>query len=619
MYNIFPNLKKQVMKENTLELDHITAYFSKKMENVKKEMETFLVFDCAKENANLEFLLKKNLNKEAYEIDIEEDGIKVYASTNNGFFYACKTLKQILTYLPISLQCAHIEDEPDLEVRGFMYDISRNKVAKLSTLEYIVDIMADLKMNHLELYVEGFSFEYKSFPQYLTKNAYISVKEYKKLEKYCLDRCIDLVPNQNGFGHMTDWLAQDELKDLAVLPGGMYLWGSHRNPSTLDPSDDRSVELVAKMYDDMLPISKSKYFNMNFDEPFELGKGKSEARANEIGIDELYIEYVNKVYPHIKKYNKQPMIWGDVLVRHGASLENMPKDMIYLDWGYEGDYPFDLHLKKLKDANVPFISAPGTTTWCSWLGRLYDWVENISNAIWNVYKLGGMGVLTTDWGDFGHLQHLLPTLPPLVFTGLLSYRCKAGTIKQVRNYLNRFVFKDKNNLFADIVMDAGSYYQFEKNWRGNGTVAYATFSFMSYAMREEDHMAKFKELMRWSQLDYNNYLVLLDFFKTKKKQVMLADVDKVWKDEINHTIDLITSIYHVNVALLDRFSNAEKIELLEKAKKGLSKSKKTLKKIWLNRNKYSYLDKTYAYYDNAVDFIDFFIKELQGGTNEAKN
>ena len=82
---------------------------------------------------------------------------------------------------------------------------------------------------------------------------------------------------------------------------------------------------------------------------------------------------------------------------------------------------------------------------------------------------------------------------------------------------------------------------------------------------------------------------------------------------------MITSIYHVNVALLDRFSNAEKIELLEKAKKGLSKSKKTLKKIWLNRNKYSYLDKTYAYYDNAVDFIDFFIKELQGGTNEAKN
>ena len=613
MYNIFPNLKKQEMKEGYLHLEKVAVYFCKKMANVAKEMQTFLVFDEVKENANVEFLNKKGLKNEAYEIDILESGIKVYANSNAGYFYACKTLKQIIKYLPIDLQCAHIEDEPDLEVRGFMFDISRNKVAKLQTLEYIVDIMADLRMNHFELYVEGFSFEYQSFRDYLTKNAYITLKEYKKLEKYCNERCIDLVPNQNGFGHMTDWLAKDELKDLAVLPGGMDLWGSHRAPSTLDPYDEGSAKLVEKMYDDMLPYSNSKYFNMNFDEPFELGKGKSEEMSKKIGIDEVYISFVNKVYPFIKKYNKQPMIWGDVLVRHGASLENMPKDMIYLDWGYEGDYPFDVQLKKLKEANVPFIAAPGTTTWCSWFGRLYDWTENISNAIWNVYKLGGMGVITTDWGDFGHLQHLAPTLPPLVFTGLLSYRCKAGTLKQVRNYLNRFVFNDKNNLFADVLMDASSYYQFEKNWRGNGTVAYATFSFMNYAMREENHMGKFFDLMKWSQIDYNNYLILLDFFKTKKKQISLCDVDDTWKKEMNHTIDLITSIYHVNVACKEDLSKDQKLELLEKGKKGLIKSKNTIKSIWLKRNKYSYLDKTLDYYDKAIKFIDVFIEYVKGG------
>lgn len=618
MYNIFPNLKSQTMKESELNLEKVSVYFSKKMLNVSKELQTFLEFEEKEESlSNLSFLVKKTLKKEAYEIDIDEAGIKVYASAVEGWYYACKTLKQMITSLPCKLQGVHIEDEPDLEVRGFMYDISRNKVAKLSTLEYIVDIMSDLKMNHFELYVEGFSFEYKSFSQYLTKNAYITVSEYKKLEKYCAERCIDLVPNQNGFGHMTDWLDQKELQGLAVLPGGMDLWGSHRKPSTLDPSDPGSVELVAKMYDDMLPISKSPYFNMNFDEPFELGKGKSEARANEIGIDELYIEFVNKVYPHIKKYNKQPMIWGDVLVRHNASLENMPKDMIYLDWGYEGEYPFDNHLKKLKDANVPFISAPGTTTWCSWLGRLYDWCENISNAIWNNYKLGGMGVITTDWGDFGHLQNLIASLAPLVFTGLLSYRCKAGTLKQVRNYLNKFIFKDKDNLFADVVMDAGSYYQFEKQWRGNGTLAYATFAYMTYAMNEEDHMGKFNDLMKWNKLNLANYNVLIEFFKTKKKQIEACNVDKIWKDELNHTIDLITSCYHVNAALIDDLSKEEKIALLTKGQKGFIKSMKGLKKVWLPRNKYSYMDKTLVYYDNAIKFIDLFIKDLQGGTNEA--
>ena len=616
MYNIFPNLKKQVMGEDYLELDKISVSLPKKMVKLTNELQAFLSFEES-DNANLDFKLKKELGEEAYEIDILKDKIEVYASTYNGFFYAIKTLKQIITSLPIKLQTAHIEDEPDLKVRGFMFDISRNKVPKFKTLEYLVDLMADLKMNHFELYVEGFSFEYKSFSEYLTKNAYITVSEYKKLEKYCNERCIDLVPNQNGFGHMTDWLAKDEFKDLAVLPGGMDLWGSHRAPSTLDPEDEGSVKLVGKMYDDMLPISKSKYFNMNFDEPFELGRGKSEAKANEIGVDELYISFVNKVYPLIKKYNKQPMIWGDVLVRHGASLENMPKDMIYLDWGYEGDYPFDLHLKKLKEANVPFMSAPGTTTWCSWFGRLYDWVENISNAIWNTYKLGGLGVLTTDWGDFGHLQHLGPTLPPLVFTGLLSYRCKAGTIKQVRNYLNKFVFKDKDNLFADILMDASSYYQYEKIWRGNNTVAFATFMYMNYANREVDKVGRFKELMKWSTLSYDNYLVLEDFFKLKKKQVANSKVDDIWKKEMNHSIDMVMSLYHVHIALLDQFKNEEKIKYLEKAKKGLSKSMKDLKKIWLVRNKYSYLDKTFDYYNKAIEFIDAFIADLEGGANEA--
>ena len=304
MYNIFPNLKKQVMGEDYLELDKISVSLPKKMVKLTNELQAFLSFEES-DNANLDFKLKKSLGEEAYEIDILKDKIEVYASTYNGFFYAIKTLKQIITYLPIKLQTAHIEDEPDLKVRGFMFDISRNKVPKFKTLEYLVDLMADLKMNHFELYVEGFSFEYKSFSEYLTKNAYITVSEYKKLEKYCNERCIDLVPNQNGFGHMTDWLAKDEFKDLAVLPGGMDLWGSHRAPSTLDPEDEGSVKLVGKMYDDMLPISKSKYFNMNFDEPFELGRGKSEAKANEIGVDELYISFVNKVYPLIKKYNKQ--------------------------------------------------------------------------------------------------------------------------------------------------------------------------------------------------------------------------------------------------------------------------------------------------------------------------
>ena len=51
-----------------------------------------------------------------------------------------------------------IDDYPDLKLRGVMLDISRSKVPTLSTLKKLVDKFATLKLNHLELYVEGFSF-----------------------------------------------------------------------------------------------------------------------------------------------------------------------------------------------------------------------------------------------------------------------------------------------------------------------------------------------------------------------------------------------------------------------------------------------------------------------------
>ena len=61
--------------------------------------------------------------------------------------------------------------------------------------------MCEVKMNHLELY-EGFSFGYPSFKNYLKENNYISAEEYQEIEDYALKHMIDLVPNQNGFGHM---------------------------------------------------------------------------------------------------------------------------------------------------------------------------------------------------------------------------------------------------------------------------------------------------------------------------------------------------------------------------------------------------------------------------------
>ena len=618
MYTIFPCVKKQVENDLKFSAERIVVNFPKKMENIALEMQTFLVFDFGvKEDSNILFIVDKNLEDEAYELSVREK-ISIKAKDERGFYYATKTLKQIFENqdLKEGIEGVDIYDKPDLKIRGFMFDISRGKVAKLETLKYIVDIMSDLKMNHFELYVEGFSFEYESFPQYLEKDCYITRREYKKLEKYCNNHYIDLVPNQNGFGHMTEWLDKEEFKDLAEMPGGIHMWGVDRKPSTLDPNNPKSLELIKKLYDDMLPLSNSKYFNMNFDEPFELGEGKSKEECERRSVNDVYIDFVNKVVPFIYEHKKYPLIWGDVLVRHKANLERMPKDIIYIDWGYDATYPFAKNLKLLRDNNVQFMAAPGTTTWCGWLGRIFDWTENINSAIWNTYKLGGLGVLLTDWGDFGHPQLLPPTLPPLVFAGLLSYRCKSGTLKDVRTYLNKYVFKDKNNLFADVLIDAGGYYQYENEYRGNGTTAFATWYKILGSLQKEDPFARLDVMMIHCHTNEAKGKALLEFIDCKRKQLKLCDVDKLWIDEVTHTLGLVEAWTYVNLGVNINLDISKRVKYLEKGIKGLNKSKKDLKKVWMARNKKSHLDGTIALYDQAIDFLNSYLVKIQGGLNE---
>lgn len=628
MYKIYPNVKLQkamyLEKEKRCNLESCVVFFDKDVENACFQLKTFLKYKkSSKKASNIKFLNNSELKDEAYVIETKEDGIDVYASGYSGFYYAVKTLKQMVNTSKkvesVSLDCVHIEDEPDLKMRGFMLDISRNKVPKIETIKYLIDIMSDLKMNHLELYVEGFSFEYKTFPQYLQENSYVTIEEYKEIEAYCNKNAIDLVGNENGFGHMQEWLAKPELKHLAEKEDGLFLWGSHRGPSTLDPNDEGSLELVKKMYKDMIPHSNSKYFNMNFDEPFELGLGKSKEEAEKTSVDAVYKKFAIKCANEIIKYGKTPMIWGDVLVRHNASLEDMPEKMVYLDWGYDANYPFDLHLKKLKDAKVSFVSAPGTSTWCGWYGRTYDWFENIGNSIWANFKLGGDGVVLTDWGDFGHLQHLPSTFAPLAYTGLLSYRCYAGTNKLVREFLNKFVYNDSANIVADVIMDAGNYYAYEKRWRGNGTVAFSTLLYAVYSFKEAtgSQVEYFKEQIKYNCMDKENYFVLTGFLKNKVREFKGVIKDKLIKKEMINTADLLYGLTNLNYAYNEKLKDNERIKLLEEAKVILEKYCVDLKDVWLQRNKYSQLDNTLNYIYKVIRFIDLSIEYYKGGANEA--
>ena len=446
---------------------------------------------------HLLFVHDDALPKEGYRLSISDSGIYIASSTAAGAYYGVKTLHQLISQSHNhQLPCCVINDYPDLEVRGYMLDISRNKVPHVKTLKKLIDRLSDLKYNHLELYVEGFSFYYESFPQLYEGLTPLTPSDYRQLERYAKRRFIDLVPCHNGLGHMTAWLTRPEYKDLAILENGMLMWGAHRPPSTVNPLDSRSVELVKTYYSDALKSSTSTYFHMNLDEPYELGHGKTEAYAKAHGVRELYLNYLTELAHFMHEHHRTPLVWGDVLNHYPETLARLPQPMIFVDWGYDHNYPFHQTLPRLAQAGVKFLAAPGTSTWNSITGRTEDMLANIHAATLHTRQNGGLGILLTDWGDAGHIQPSAMSFTGLVYAGLESWHQSPENSRLIAPYIVTYLAPDQSHTLGQLLLDIGNYYRLEPTFTYNGTGIMHTYWSAGWCAQHVNPLQAWQEEMR---------------------------------------------------------------------------------------------------------------------------
>jgi hypothetical protein len=75
---------------------------------------------------------------------------------------------------------------------------------------------------------------------------------------------------------MMAWLATDQFKDLAECPSGYKIMGLMNMKGTIDPVDPRSIGLVTKMTDDLLP----NFTSPNLMSHLSLEKGKARKLAS---------------------------------------------------------------------------------------------------------------------------------------------------------------------------------------------------------------------------------------------------------------------------------------------------------------------------------------------------
>lgn len=397
------------------------------------------------------------LPPEGYRLVITPRGTTVEATSEAGFFYARQTLRQLDAQFPDARPCLTIEDWPVYPVRGFYHDVTRGKVPTLKTLCELADQCAHYKINHLQLYIEH-TYAFKKHPEVWQGADPLTADEIRKLDDYCAARHIDLVPSFSTFGHFYTWIHHKfpELNELErdVSSDGECWWDRMAH-YTLDCRNPKSIRLVGEIIREVKPLFRSRYFNICADETFDLGKGRNQAEAERVGVGRLYVDFLKAIMGHVQKAGAIPMFWGDVIGSHPEFLNEIPEDAVALDWDYS---PKLSHSKArlMRESRRPFYVCPGIAGWNKWLPDYATSAKNIIRFARLGQQEGAVGLLNTDWGDFGHIHTLGSSLPGMVLGACASWSPGDHDYSAVQPILSRLVWGDRSGRLLSLLEKAVS-------------------------------------------------------------------------------------------------------------------------------------------------------------------
>lgn len=393
---------------------------------------------------------------EAHRILIDERGVLLQAASLAGAFRGARTLKTLLASSPPSLPRLEILDHPAFPRRGFMLDVSRCKAPTMDALFELTDVLADLKYNELQLYVEHV-FAFAEHETVWKDASPLTPEEIRRLDEHCRERFIELVPNLNSFGHFERWLRHEPYKRLAECPEGFrrevpFIERDHG--STLAPGPE-SLAFVDSLYAEYLPNFSSRRFNVGMDEPWELGQGRSRERVDKLGKQTVYLEHLDGIRKLAEKHGREMLFWADVLLEEPENASRVPPSASPVVWGYEAEHPFEEQASTLARCGLSYYLSPGTSTWRSFTGRLTNALANIRASAEIGLKHGAAGLLLTSWGDCGNHQPWPTHFPAILHAAGLSWNENADPESDLERLLDHFFFPGEKETPSASLLELG--------------------------------------------------------------------------------------------------------------------------------------------------------------------
>jgi len=329
---------------------------------------------------------KDAIGTEGYILIADKNQYDLLANTEAGLFYGLQTLTQLQQ--AGWHDAVRIADWPAFAHRQVYDDISRGPISTVAYVKEQIERLASLKINALSFYIEHVV-QPKSHPDFAPVDGKFTIEQIKELSAYAEKFHMQLVGSFQSFGHFEKILSLPQYQSMG------------ETSTMISPLDPKARQFLADVIGELCDAFSSPYFNVNCDETFDLGKGRSKKYTDSVGVTRFYADHMKFLYDVVKAHNKQMMMWGDIALEHEEMLDILPRDIIYLTWEYGGQASFDKWIKPFASRKLRFMACPGILNSYRMFPDVVMAAKNIEGFLPAAKQAGAEGVITTVWDDGG--------------------------------------------------------------------------------------------------------------------------------------------------------------------------------------------------------------------------
>lgn len=299
---------------------------------------------------------------------------------------------------------------------GALISCASNAVMQVKVVKKLILALEKMGYNLLELCIDDlYTIDAEPYFGYL-RGGYTH-EEIKEMDDFARAHGIELVPCIQTLAHLDNLVKHPCYADIVDIDNVLLV------------DDDRTYELIDKMFASVASDFSSRQVNIGFDEAHHIGLGKYLGLHGYVNRYELLLRHLNKVVKIADKYGFAVHMWSDMFFRLGNGGEysvmnaNIPQNVIdavpdgvelcYWDYYNTDEDLYDNMLQSHEKFNKPLWFACAGWTSQGFAPLNHYALKTILPAMRQVSKHKVNNILVTLWGDNGNDCSFFAALPVL--------------------------------------------------------------------------------------------------------------------------------------------------------------------------------------------------------------